>query len=45
MTPDWLIERPPVSSGVIFQDVTSPPVAVGEMDIGCPSEKVKSESP
>ncbi len=45
MTPDWLIERPPVSSGVIFQDVTSPPVAVGEIDIGCPSEKVKSEPP
>lgn len=45
MTPDWLIESPLVSSGVIFQDVASPPVAVGEIDIGCPSEKVKIEPP
>ena len=41
MVPEGVRERPAVRSGAICQDVISPPVVLGEIEIGCPSENVK----
>ena len=41
ITPESLSERPAVRLGAICQDVISPPLVLGEIKIGCPSENVK----
>ena len=45
ITPEPLSERPVVRSGVICQDVISPPLVLGDIEIGCPSENVKWDEP